>query len=61
MVDKKNQRQYKCWRLNVPFMLKEVAPTTSNIAIAWYACKSTDLFLIKLTGSTPPLRRNKHG
>jgi len=45
----------------VPFMLKEVAPTTSNIAIAWYACKTTDLFLIKLTGSTPPLRRNKHG
>ncbi len=60
MVNNK-RNEYKCWRLNVPFMLKEVAPTTSNIAIAWYACKSTDLFLIKLTGSTPPYRSNKHG
>jgi len=32
MVNNK-RNQYKCWRLNVPYMLKEVAPTTSNIAI----------------------------
>lgn len=59
MVNKRNQ--YKCWRLNVAFMLNEYSPTPSNIQLAWYACKITDLWLIKLTGGVPPLRRNKHG
>jgi hypothetical protein len=45
--------KYKEWRLNMPHMLREVAPTDSNVRLAWNAAKIIDLYLIKLTGRVP--------
>jgi hypothetical protein len=60
MVNNK-RNEYKCWALGCPMILAEVHPTPSNIKLCWNACHEIDLFLLKLTGSTPPYRRNKHG